>query len=110
MLDKHTPGPWLVRHVAGGAPCLVDANGAPGSPAVASTNVAGAQSLPLEDRQANARLIAASPELLELAKRFEATFGPEYDRDDPVSGADCVDLVMAMVDDFRTVLARIEGS
>jgi hypothetical protein len=58
----HTPGPWLIEskvYVCGGECCV----------AVTETYSA-MQKLSPEQREANARLIAAAPELLEACQEF----------------------------------------
>lgn len=61
MTQKHTPGPWRTRELSGndhrGMGWVEDANG---------NDIAcfGAKELWLEENRANARLIAAAPELL----------------------------------------------
>lgn len=90
---KYTPGPWLVSKLSGSTP----------SPYRITTNVAGAHNqLPIAhifesafnpeyDTEANAKLIAASPELLEvldevvsdLFYQIEAKHGPKVAHDYP---------------------------
>ena len=57
-MSKHTPGPWIVDEA-----CLVWAEAA--GEYVALTDHDDAAPIPMEQREANARLIAAAPELLE---------------------------------------------
>lgn len=75
MTVQHTPGPWRQEHG-----CLVGANG---------TSILGDgihnHDLPDEEREANARLIAAAPELLtacelllQLVKEYEAETKEEW--------------------------------
>lgn len=82
---KHTPGPWHVRYrqkrsdFDGGMPEIVgDENGLP---VIADIRWNGENE---EYGQANARLIAAAPELLEACKRAYAELDDRYDVDRPV--------------------------
>lgn len=59
-MSEHTPGPWFVE--CDMIRAMVDGE----SQAVASTNIMPARNYP--NREANARLIAAAPELLLLLR------------------------------------------
>ena len=69
-MTKHTPGPW---HVYGDDKTLIGA--ADGKMMLAKTNhrhICQEWSRPVEEAQANARLIAAAPELLVALKNLSA--------------------------------------
>ncbi len=67
MTNKHTPGPW--KHVVKYGDNSGPING-PDGKAVAS--IVGNSTRPTEEKGANARLIAAAPELLEVARSAAA--------------------------------------
>jgi hypothetical protein len=63
MTTKHTPGPWAVRPDKRG-PCIVGMDpDYPGLP-----RYVGILDSAWDDKEANARLIASAPELLEAAR------------------------------------------
>ena len=64
-MSKHTPGPWELHSAAGAAPRVI----APGTHDICV--MAGASSN--ESVMADARLIAAAPELLEFAEEVRRT-------------------------------------
>ena len=72
---KATPGPWSVRDIA--TPCVYIGPAAdPGAPSVAL--VMARVNVPDGQQKANARLIAAAPQLLEALKeadRLYSTYG-----------------------------------
>lgn len=88
---KHTPGPWLVPHMArDDHPCnckSILAEGYMGAIATIqvdngkSISEGGNDSPPLEEAKANAHLIAAAPDLLKTLQDFDAyaSSGPWYD-------------------------------
>lgn len=105
---KHTPGPWATRinswsrwEIFGGSGCLASVS-KPDDPA----------SPPKEWREceANARLIAAAPDLLDLAKQYASecaecngtgrTTNPQYTQHE----VDCPDC-----EGIRAVVAKAEG-
>ena len=71
MNAKHTPGPWQVGEEAGSEMIIY----APDGFAVASTVVFHRNYD--QSRSANARLIAAAPELLESLQALETLFAPK---------------------------------
>lgn len=76
---KHTPGPWCVEGV--GIRALVRAG-------INGVIVAVRHRLSAQEHEANARLIAAAPELLEAAMAFIAPFdGIEVVQDSDIAKA-----------------------
>lgn len=73
MSGKHTPGPWTVRCSSKGYPYQIEApNGSRGPGGITCVTRRAAISFPTStEGQANARLIAAAPDLLEA---LEAAF------------------------------------
>ena len=69
-MGKHTPGPWQIRFARNGYPYQIDApNGSEGAGGIRTVTRWGAISFPSStEGLANARLIAAAPDLLEAAK------------------------------------------
>ena len=95
MNTKHTPGPWWF------------AADAPDTCAVGSGDIEIATGL----RRANARLIAAAPDLLAVMADLLAdldTIGFECD-DDDVAGTDCVDTVSQHIERARAAIAKATG-
>lgn len=79
---SHTPGPWKTRAInieAAGVQYLVKNKGAG-----------------YNELRANARLIAASPELLEACKAIQAAYG-RTDNGQPVAMAQAVKLVIESI-------------
>ena len=81
METKHTPGPWTAH------PIELN-HGLPYTPVAASTLIAKAYSTAFGDHEqsdANARLIAAAPELLEALKGLDEAYcraGADLTRDE----------------------------
>jgi hypothetical protein len=65
MTTKHTPGPWVARQSAHGPIDIFDSQ----ERDVVTVYGGG---VPSEHKQANARLIAAAPELLDALKAMDA--------------------------------------
>lgn len=73
MKTEHTPGPWKAveeRQVfrAGGKECIVGVDVMAGTEAIARVHNLGGDRL--KEMQANARLIAAAPEMLEALRQL----------------------------------------
>jgi hypothetical protein len=67
----HTPGPWVVEHRSLVSHVYTE-GGADDDLRLADVHQYGSATLPRQGREANARLIAAAPELLEFARAHEA--------------------------------------
>ena len=83
MVAEHTPGPWMVPHFATDADCncqYVLSDNQHGMGAIATVHhdgeTDGRHNEPMEIAQANARLIAAAPELLTALIWAEAAIAP----------------------------------
>lgn len=101
---KHTPGPWLVSdgwepnpHAVVDTQCVY---GPPRIGVVAHVVMAAQDGGHREERKANARLIAAAPDLLTVAKAFVAKLDPAIlvERDLPHSD---------LADELRAAIAAI---
>lgn len=104
MSDQHTQGPWFVHqlpnHEQTGRMWPISANNDPGS-ALAYVGLEGQPNL------ANARLMAAAPELLTMLKR--ALGGLEdWDRDQREYHPESVD-GWKLREDIEAVIAKAEG-
>ncbi|WP_286898843.1 hypothetical protein [Achromobacter sp. UBA2119] len=88
MTTKHTPGPW--------APHLVDETIVviPRRPLPQHISTLGHSEVADDEDYANARLIAAAPELLEALEGMVAEFGIHCDADSPL-GAACAAIAKA---------------
>ncbi|MBB5663219.1 putative secreted protein [Rhizobium leguminosarum] len=80
--SKHTPGPWTMR-IAGNGDCGISAEGT-GVFAEAFAEIRHSGENARDEAKANARLIAAAPDLLDALKEmraavFGATVGDEPD-------------------------------
>lgn len=72
MSTKHTPGPWMVLpSVQPGQFCILTEHG----PRIDVACTYGFERTP---REANARLIAAAPELLEALQRLQACYSSSH--------------------------------
>jgi hypothetical protein len=77
-VSKHTPGPWRLVNTSSGNPILIYAeNGKYLALSHHGGNVGWKPITDLDEAKANARLMAAAPELLEALKAFlEDTLAP----------------------------------
>lgn len=78
MTNAHTPGNWQIRQVAPDSPNLYIMAGA--SQVACCTNDLYAATFPAQEQEANARLIAAAPELLEQLEKELLYWGAEAKR------------------------------
>jgi hypothetical protein len=111
-MSSHTPGPWPVPHFATGHGCdcryILAGEHMGGIAEVYVDNGkkvsdGGNDCPPIEEAKANARLIAAAPELLAALKRIVA----EVDR--PQTGAPVVGGVLRAIAESRDAIAKAEG-
>jgi hypothetical protein len=93
-MAAHTPGPW---HVDGSS-----VTGADGHRVADVRDSVYAKGV-TRDRDANARLIAEAPAMLDVLRAFVDTLGP----DDHVG---CVGTLGCSFNDARAILARIDGA
>jgi hypothetical protein len=82
---KHTPGPWAIGRSADNTPLvMVPVHESEGSGfGVAHINRIPRMSSVRGDMDANARLIAAAPDMLAALKLFVEGFDPNNNSDDP---------------------------
>lgn len=81
-MSKHTPGPWRTFN---GTDVFPDDGDREGERQIA--DCAMSHAMPIDEEQANARLIAAAPELLEALQRLTAE--AKLDGMDKRAGWDC---------------------
>lgn len=89
---KHTPGPWKVFHTTNGQ-TILGIGEAEGSDGITDANFGLWRSGP--EREANARLIAAAPDMLAALKAFIAAI-------DRAVAFDDVSIVDEITDDIET--------
>lgn len=113
MNAKHTPGPWAIgnggMHVYYVNPHIEAGNESIDDPrhdsVVAQCDNMGAFSgIPDEERQANARLIAAAPETYAVFRRL-ASFAEAHCADTTGDSG-----LSALVAEARAVIAKVEGA
>lgn len=104
--DRHTPGPWSWAQVWRGPETKIHAEFEGRRVALAEVFTMYSHG----EKEANARLIAAAPELLALAKQYLSECsecngsGTTWDRDNCTHTVDCPDCA-----DIRAVIAKAEG-
>lgn len=105
-MSTHTPGPWALSHVCGGNyTVLPESHKKHASHAIASVHENHG-----EENAANARLIAAAPELLEALKVMKVALRQlENMTAELLSDADCRELSKAH-NQARAAIAKAEGS
>ena len=92
---QHTPGPWRLN--AGNETLVMGSNQRP----IARAECGGIAGIGLAEAEANARLIAAAPDLLAALEEMAAVFGWQSPNANPT-----VDAAIAAA---RALLARIKG-
>lgn len=99
-MNKHTPGPWTIADDNGTDIGIIARKRGRGGQMVAMVTVD--EDVPQDDdeRLANARLIAAAPDLLSACKRAVHL----YDHDDATSVLEWVNSP-----EFRAAIAKAEG-
>lgn len=101
-MSKHTPGPW--RFVGGPQPATWNIETTGDFPRLICTVRESGRYEFVETEQANIRLIAAAPEMVELLGTLE-TAARRYANGDDVSST----YVCKLADKARALLDRIEG-
>jgi len=97
MKSQHTPGPWECSHTSNYAHDY--------RLHLSKSN------MPFEGNdtaRANARLIAAAPDLLDTLERAIARW-PEFDSDAEISGAELVDWFGAFRENCKTAVNKARG-
>jgi hypothetical protein len=86
--NKHTPGPWVVKGRLVEAPSRLDL-GVAQAIAGMTAGSRGASQITVPEAEANARLIAAAPDMLEALKTIGALLAgrPKTIKDDELWGA-----------------------
>jgi hypothetical protein len=98
-MESHTPGPWEIRRQREW--CSEETYAQVWTPRGLLCN--GVSCIPGEDREANARLIAASPDLLGALVRLATAVAEAIECDDPSAlGA----IVAGPMDDARAAIAK----
>ncbi len=105
---SHTPGPWELHHDVGGVNsvrvCVPDATTERGCRPIAEAEILG---VPRRVAEANARLIAAAPELLATVKALVASVD-DHDADMAGTGHACADA--AVLTAARAAIVKAEGT
>lgn len=99
-MSKHNPGPWRVdgqAHDMAGSAIIHDVNGFP---------VASTRSWIKEQHEANARLVAAAPDLLEACKRQVANIEQWLETGVPASADESQQIYNAL----KAAIAKAEGT
>lgn len=94
-MSGHTPGPWIVTYTRNGT-----ANVGPSH----NCTVAALLIAPVGEMEANARLIAAAPLMLEACELFAA-----YDDADPDDFEELVLMYAKAIDAIRAAIAAATG-
>jgi hypothetical protein len=102
---KHTPGPWFVPTHPGNPQTGVWAKG--GDVFIATCSSA---STSLEGNRANAKLIAAAPELLEALSDALEFVADQEDVRDGHDGQPVPNKAMSLASDIRAAIAKATGS
>jgi hypothetical protein len=98
----HTPGPWRVFDIFTDLEIVTD------SPTAEATESL-VQFKGQRNARANARLMAAAPDLLAALQTAANTWGETFATGAPVSGADLVAWFAGWLESVRPVLAAAEG-
>lgn len=104
MDGKHTPGPWHFDDGGDGDLEIWSAAYHPTMPLCSVGNYGPAG--PSSTDNANARVIAAAPELLEACERvLKESVRVEYDEDGPA----CAEMAYEVLEVVRAAIAKAEG-
>lgn len=102
--EPYTPGPWALHEIVGDFTHGIRANGEIVSGYVAFVNTRWAHPNQCAEQLANAKLIAAAPELLAALHDFEREISSRFGRDEDMSPQ-----LRAVVRVARAAVAKAEG-
>jgi len=107
----HTPGPWVTSDTkfANGIRTEVEAAGECGPICSCIRTVNARKVRSWNEVDANAKLIAAAPELLDALKVFAREFGKEVDNDIEMNGSDTVERVCFVWPIIKRAINKAEG-
>lgn len=102
MSNKHTPGPWVAKEFTClAATTIIAEDGTP----IADTTGFGRRA---DDCLADARLIAAAPDLLEYVQMV-ANLPTDAETDGGMTAADAIEILSTMIAVARAVLDEATG-
>lgn len=111
MTQQHTNGPWHVKKDINGNLCVddVDSFGKEYKPEFPIAIIQG----PLNDKQANAALIAAAPDLFEALNESITVMISEYNRRADKSAPNYLDpympILLGKINSAKAAIAKAEG-
>lgn len=112
-MNKHTPGPWHVTTETDGRSRGYIRAGEPLDGAKMPPAVARVCARTLSENEANARLIAAAPELLEALRHFAALLAEHHDDlpdDRPIFGINDAVITAGDLRRARAAIAKATGA
>ena len=75
-MTKHTPGPWYLREIRGFDGIIRTVDGDPVASVGLSVGLSGCSE---QTARANARLVAAAPDMLKALQQVAALYNPDLD-------------------------------
>jgi hypothetical protein len=90
---RPTPGPWFARQTFSGNWDIAAEDG-------------DGKTLARTEKESDARLIAASPDLFECAASFVRRFGAAVECDEEINGGDAVDWIGENMAEFKNALKK----
>lgn len=106
-MSKHTPGPWWLGRDPSHFGSLTSITG--GSDSTGGIrSVAEVGGLDIDEAEANARLISAAPDMLEVLKKLD-DLRNEWRNNDNFSSIDYMDEIDNLAEDIRAAIAKAEG-
>jgi len=105
--DKHTPGPWRITHNGSYSPPRFEISGRAGDGREYGFAEVSAWPLHAGEAEANARLIAAAPEMLEALKTLTPIASDQHAHITSDCGGNCPDLIA--IKQARAAIARARG-
>ena len=105
---KHTPGPWIAMLKPFGGFMITPLKGG-GRREIESVLFRHDKTDIVSEVDANARLIAAAPEMFECVASFVRKFGVAVECDEEISGADAVDWIGENMREFKNALSKARG-